>query len=328
MTLTQRPRRLRSSAAMRELVAEFRIGPENLMAPIFIHEGVESPREISSMPGVFHNPLTALPGLLDEAIAAGVVSVMLFAIPAKRDANGSQACHPEGILSRAVAVAAKHAGDRLVVVADLCLDEFTDHGHCGVLDENGAVDNDRTLELYGEMAVVLAQSGVTMVGTSGMMDGQVGAVRGALDAAGFSEVGILAYAAKYASSMYGPFRDAVESSLQGDRRAYQQDWRNRREALREISLDIDEGADIVMVKPALGYLDIISDAAEVSPVPIAAYIVSGEYAMVELAALNGLIDRERAIYEILSSVRRAGATIVCTYWAIEWAKRLGKRDAR
>lgn len=320
-----RPRRLRASEAMRELVAEVRVAPENLMAPLFIHEGIDTPREIPSMPGVSQIPLSSLAHTLDEALAAGIVSVMLFAIPVTRDALGSEATNPRGILSRAVRLAREHVGDRLVIVADLCLDEFTDHGHCGVLTDSGLVDNDATLERYAEMAIVLAQAGATMVGTSGMMDGQVGAVRDALDGVGATDVGILAYAAKYASGFYGPFRDAVESTLVGNRRTYQQDWRNRREAVREIDLDIAEGADIVMIKPALGYLDIISDAHDMSSVPVAAYIVSGEYAMIELAAAQGLIDRDRTVMETLSSVRRAGASIICTYWAIEFATRLKER---
>lgn len=295
------------------------------MAPLFIHEGIDTPREIPSMPGVSQIPLSSLAHTLDEALAAGIVSVMLFAIPVTRDALGSEATNPQGILSRAVRLAREHVGDRLVIVADLCLDEFTDHGHCGVLTDSGLVDNDATLERYAEMAIVLAQAGATMVGTSGMMDGQVGAVRDALDGVGATDVGILAYAAKYASGFYGPFRDAVESTLVGNRRAYQQDWRNRREAVREIDLDIAEGADIVMIKPALGYLDIISDAHDMSSVPVAAYIVSGEYAMIELAAAQGLIDRDRTVMETLSSVRRAGASIICTYWAIEFATRLKER---
>jgi porphobilinogen synthase len=322
MTMTQRPRRLRHSAAMRELVAETRLSPANLMAPIFVREGLASPKEITSMPGVYQYPLESLPAVLDEALSAGVVSVMIFAIPDTKDALGSGALDPEGILSQAVRVAKAHVGDRLVVVADLCLDEFTSHGHCGVLDANGGVANDETLAEYQVMACVLGAAGADMVGTSGMMDGQVGSVRKALDDAGYQDVGILAYAAKYASSFYGPFRDAVESELVGDRRSYQQDWRNRSEATREILLDIEEGCDIVMVKPALAYLDIISDAAALSTKPVAAYVVSGEYSMIELAAKQGLFDREKAIDEALGSVKRAGADIICTYWAIEWGHRL------
>lgn len=320
-----RPRRLRTSEAMRELVAEFRIAPENLMAPLFIHEGIDEPREIASMPGVYQLPLSALAGALDDVVAAGIVSVMLFAIPTSKDARGSEATNPEGILARAVRAAREHVGDSVVIVADLCLDEFTDHGHCGVLTAAGVVDNDATLERYADMAHVLADAGASMVGTSGMMDGQVARVRTALDDAGATDVGILAYAAKYASGFYGPFRDAVESTLEGNRRTYQQDWRNRREALREIELDIAEGADIVMVKPALGYLDIISAAQEMSTVPVAAYIVSGEYAMIELAAAQGLIERDRTVMETLTAVRRAGAHIICTYWAVEFATRLKER---
>jgi len=322
MSITQRPRRLRSSQARRDLVAEYRLSPENLMAPIFVHEALESPTEVASMPGVYQYPLSGLSSGLDEALASGISSVMLFAVPRHRDATGSEATNPHGILSLAVRSAKEHVGDRLVVIADLCLDEFTDHGHCGVVDDRGHVDNDATLGRYQEMAMVLAEAGADFVGTSGMMDGQVGAIRRALDDAGHTDVGILAYAAKYASAFYGPFRDAVESTFQCDRLAYQQDWRNRREASREIELDVQEGADIVMVKPALAYLDVISDAAALTNVPIAAYVVSGEYSMVELAASQGLIDRERAITELLTSVRRAGATIICTYWAIEWATKL------
>jgi porphobilinogen synthase len=322
MTVTHRPRRLRQGYAMRELVAETRLLPANLMAPIFIREGLTSRQEISSMPGVYQYPLEELPAVLDEVHGSGVVSVMLFGIPSAKDSMGTGATDPEGILSQAVRVAKAHVGDRLVVVADLCLDEFTSHGHCGVLDAEGLVANDETLERYATMACVLGAAGVDMVATSGMMDGQVGFVRKALDQAGQHEVGIFAYAAKYASSFYGPFRDAVESELQGDRRAYQQDWRNRREATKEILLDIEEGCDIVMVKPALAYLDIISDAAALSTRPVAAYVVSGEYAMIELAAKHGLLNRDLAIDEALGAVRRAGATIICTYWAVEWAYRL------
>jgi len=327
MTLSHRPRRLRRTRALRDLVAETQLVSANLMAPIFIKEGLKASREIDSMPGVFQHPIEALPGVLDTAREAGIVSVMLFAIPADRDEVGSQATDPEGILSRATRVAKKHVEDSMVVVADLCLDEFTSHGHCGVLDANGGVSNDETLARYALMACVLASAGADMVGTSGMMDGQVASVRNSLDKAGFTEVGIMAYAAKYASSFYGPFRDAVESALDGDRRAYQQDWRNRREATREVQLDLEEGADIVMVKPALAYLDVISDAAALSDRPVAAYIVSGEYSMIELAAKHGLLQRENAIEEALTAVRRAGASIICTYWAVEWGQKL-KRGQR
>jgi porphobilinogen synthase len=249
----------------------------------------------------------------------GLGGVMLFGVPAVRDARGSGADDPDGVLSVAVRDARAEVGDALVVLADLCLDEFTDHGHCGVLDAQGAVDNDATLERYAAMGIVLADCGVDIVGTSGMMDGQVAAVRDALDAAGASDVAILAYAAKYASAFYGPFREAVDSQLVGDRRTYQQDPANARESIREVLLDVDEGADIVMVKPAMGYLDIVRDVAESVDVPVAAYQVSGEYAMVEAAAANGWIDRDAAITESLTSIKRAGASIICTYWAAEWA---------
>jgi len=318
----QRPRRLRTSAARRELVAETTLRASQLMLPLFVREGLTVSQPISSLPGVHQHSLEDLPTTLDAAIAAGVTSVMLFAVPQHRDELGSESCSPNGILNHAVRVAKDHAGDRLVIFADLCLDEFTSHGHCGVLDAQGLVDNDATLVHYQEMALSLAMAGVDFVGTSGMMDGQVGAVRSALDAGGHTDVGILAYAAKYASGYYGPFRDAVESTLEGDRKTYQQDPRNRRESRREILLDLEQGADIIMVKPALSYLDIVSDAATLSDVPVAAYLVSGEYAMIELAAANGVLDRERVIWETLHSVSRAGADIICTYWALEWAQKI------
>jgi porphobilinogen synthase len=318
----QRPRRLRSSAARRDLVAETSLEARHLMLPLFVREGLSTSQPIASLPGVVQHSLNDLTATLDAARAAGLTSVMLFAVPNQRDELGSQSCHPEGILNQAVRVAREHVEDQLLIFADLCLDEFTSHGHCGVLNNRGGVDNDATLVHYQEMAVSLAQAGVDFVGTSGMMDGQVGAVRTALDEAGYTEVGILAYAAKYASSYYSPFRDAVESTLEGDRKTYQQDPRNRLESRREILLDLEQGADIIMVKPALTYLDIVSDAAKLSTVPVATYLVSGEYAMIELAAASGILDRERAIWETLYSVRRAGAQIICTYWAVEWAQKL------
>jgi porphobilinogen synthase len=247
---------------------------------------------------------------------------MLFAVPAEKDARGSAGTDPDGILQRALAEVRDEVGDRIVIMSDLCLDEFTDHGHCGVLRADGSVDNDATLERYGEMAIRQAEAGAHMVGPSGMMDGQVAFVRRALDGAGFQDTGILAYSAKYASAFFGPFRDAVESSLQGDRRTYQQDSANSRESLREVRLDIEEGADMVMVKPAMSYLDIVRQVADTVDVPVAAYQVSGEYAMVEAAAANGWLDRERTILEMLTSVRRAGATSVLTYWAVEVARSL------
>ena len=315
----ERPRRLRATAAIRNLVAENHVQPAQLILPVFVKEGLAAPREIKGLPGVFQHNLETLPALVDEALAAGIGGIMVFGIPAKRDATGSEACNADGILTRAIKQVRAQVGDRLVVIADLCLDEFTDHGHCGVLAEDGSVDNDATLAAYAQMGVVLGQAGAHMLGASGMMDGQVGATRAALDEAGLQSVSILAYAAKYASAFYGPFRDAVESELQGDRKTYQQDPRNLRESLREIRLDAEEGADIVMVKPAISYLDVIREARLSVDIPVAAYIVSGEMAMLEAAAAADLIDRERAILEVLASVKRAGADIICTYWALEAA---------
>jgi len=315
----ERPRRLRASAAIRNLVAENQVDPAQLILPMFVKEGLAQPREIKGLPGVLQHNLESLPAAIDEALAAGIGGVMLFGIPADRAAQGSQACDTHGILNVAIKQVRQQVGDRLVVIADLCLDEFTDHGHCGVLAADGSVDNDATLEVYAAMAVKLAEAGAHMLGASGMMDGQVGVVRAALDADGHQEVSILAYAAKYASAFYGPFRDAVESELKGDRKTYQQDPRNLRESLREIRLDVEEGADIVMVKPALSYLDIVREARLMVDIPVAAYIVSGEMAMLEAAAASGLIERERSILEMLHSVKRAGADIICTYWAVEAA---------
>ena len=326
--MIERPRRLRQSAAMRGLVAENRLHAEQLILPIFVRENATTTREIKGMPGVVQHTFDSLRLEIDRAIAAGIGGVMVFAIPDERDADGSAACNPDGILNRAVRAVREQAGDKLVIVADLCLDEFTSHGHCGVLAADGSVDNDATLATYSSMAIELAKAGAHLVGASGMMDGQVGVVRTALDQAGFTGVGILAYAAKYASAFYGPFRDAVESALEGDRRTYQQDPRNRVESMREVRLDVAEGADIVMVKPALGYLDIVRDTAESVDVPVASYVVSGEMAMIEAAAAAGLIDRERAILEALHSVRRAGATIICTYWALEVAELLTNKKVQ
>jgi len=315
-----RPRRLRTTDAMRRLVREVRVHPAQLVLPVFVAEGLDAPHPISSMPGVSQQTLTTLPDVVEQAAAAGLGGIMLFGVPVHKDAVGSGATDPQGILSRAVEVAKAAAAGRLVVQADLCLDEFTDHGHCGVLDGD-RVDNDATLVRYAEMAVVLARAGADVVGTSGMMDGQVAAVREALDGAGFIDTAILAYAAKYNTALYGPFREAVDSSLTGNRRSYQQDPANGREALREVRLDLEEGADIVMVKPA--FLDVVSAVAEVSDVPVAVYQVSGEYAMVEAAAANGWIDREATIRESLIGCVRAGADIVLTYWALDAA---GWRD--
>lgn len=317
-----RPRRLRSSAAMRDLVADVTLQPTNLMLPLFVREGITTPREIDGMPGVLQHTETSFLSVLDDALSAGLASVMFFAVPEHRDATGTVACDTAGVLNRVIRAARAHVGDALVIVADLCLDEFTDHGHCGVLDDQGGVDNDATLKQYERMAIALAQAGADLVGTSGMMDGQVGAIRAALDRAGYVEVGILGYAAKFASSFYGPFRNAVESQLVGDRKTYQQDFRRTREARTEILLDDQEGADIVMVKPALAYLDVLREASEVTNKPIAAYLVSGEFSMVEAAAAAGVLDRDRTIFELLFALRRAGAQIVCTYWALEFARKL------
>ncbi len=314
-----RPRRLRTSAAVRRLVAETRVAPADLVLPVFVREGLTEPRPVASLPGVLQHSRDSLRKAAAEAVAAGVGGIMLFGVPAERDAVGSGGTDPHGILNLAIRDVVAEVGDATVVMSDLCLDEFTSHGHCGVLDSSGAVDNDATLERYAEMAVAQADAGVHMVGPSGMMDGQVGVVRAALDAAGYTDVSILAYAVKYASAFFGPFREAVESTLQGDRRTYQQDPANVREALREVELDVAEGADLVMVKPALPYLDVLSAVAASVDVPVAAYQVSGEYAMVEAAAANGWIDRERAVMEALTSIRRAGAQIILTYWAVEAA---------
>lgn len=314
-----RPRRLRTSRAMRRLVAETRLHPAELVLPVFVKEGATEPAPIGSMPGVVQHSRDSLRKAAVDAARLGVGGIMLFGIPTVKDAAGSGATDPDGILNVAVRDVVAEVGGDVVVMADLCLDEFTDHGHCGVLRPDGGVDNDATLERYRDMGVALAAAGVDLVGPSGMMDGQVAAVRTALDGAGHTDVGILAYAAKYASAFYGPFRDAVESSLEGDRRTYQQDPANGREALREVALDVAEGADMVMVKPAMSYLDLVHAVAGAVDVPVAAYQVSGEYSMIEAAAERGWIDRERAILESLTSIRRAGASTILTYWACEAA---------
>ncbi|ROR43776.1 porphobilinogen synthase [Kitasatospora cineracea] len=314
-----RPRRLRSTPAMRRLVAETRLHPAELVLPAFVREGITEPRPITSMPGVVQHTRDTLRRAAVEAAEAGVGGLMLFGVPEVQDAVGSEGTNPEGILQLAIRDVVSEVGDQLVVMSDLCLDEYTDHGHCGVLAEDGSVDNDATLERYAEMAVVQADAGVHLVGPSGMMDGQVAVIRRALDAAGHRDTGILAYTAKYASAFFGPFREAVGSSLKGDRKTYQQDPANAREALRELEQDLAEGADLVMVKPAMAYLDILRQVADASPVPVSAYQVSGEYAMVEAAAANGWIDRERTIMETLTSIRRAGAEQILTYWAVEAA---------
>ncbi len=291
---------------------------------MFVADGITEPRAITSMPGVFQHTLDSLSEAAEEAVTAGVGGLMLFGVPKPedKDENGSGATDPDGILNRGLARLKADLGDSTVIMADTCLDEFTSHGHCGVLGANGSIDNDATLVRYVDMAVAQAEAGAHLLGPSGMMDGQIGAIRAGLDAAGHVEVGQLAYSAKYASAFYGPFREAVGSSLQGDRRTYQQDAANRREATREVELDLAEGADMVMVKPAMSYLDIVRDVVEMSPVPVAAYQISGEYAMITAAAQNGWIDRDAAILESLVGIRRAGADVVLTYWATEVAGRL------
>lgn len=314
-----RPRRLRTNAAVRRLVAQTRLHPAELILPMFVKEGLAEPRAISSLPGVVQHSRESLRKAAAEAVQAGVGGLMLFGIPEHKDELGSGGTDPGGILNVAIADLKAELGDATVVMGDLCLDEFTSHGHCGVLAPDGSVDNDATLIRYADMAVAQAEAGVDMVGPSGMMDGQVGVIRRALDEAGHQNVAILAYAVKYAGAFYGPFREAVESTLQGDRKTYQQDPPNAREALREVALDVAEGADIVMVKPALPYLDIISAVRSTVDIPVAAYQVSGEYAMVEAAAANGWLDRERVILETLTSIKRAGANLTLTYWATEAA---------
>lgn len=314
-----RPRRLRRTAALRRLVAETHVRPEQLVLPVFVAEGASEPRPIGSMPGVVQHTRDSLRAEVARAAEAGLGGVMIFGVPEHKDATGSGALDPMGVLNAVITDVVAEVGDALSVMSDLCLDEFTDHGHCGVLDPQGRVDNDATLEIYAAMAVAQATAGVDVVGPSGMMDGQVGVVRDALDAAGHADVAVLAYSAKYASAFYGPFREAVDSSLVGDRRTYQQDPANAREGVREALLDVAEGADLVMVKPALGYLDVVARVADAVPVPVAAYQVSGEYAMLEAAAERGWIDRRGAILESLTSIRRAGADVVLSYWALEAA---------
>ena len=319
---THRPRRLRTTPAVRRLVAETDLRPRHLVLPMFVKEGAREPVPITSMPGVVQHTRDSLRKAAVEAVDAGVGGLMLFGVPEQRDARGSGGVDPEGVLNLALADVRAEVGDATVLMSDLCLDEFTDHGHCGVLDAAGVADDDETLTVYAEMAVAQAEAGAHLLGPSGMMDGQVRVIREALDVAGFADVGILAYTAKYASAFYGPFREAVESQLKGDRKTYQQNSANVREALRELELDLEEGADLVMVKPAMAYLDVLRAVAEVSDVPVAAYQVSGEYAMVEAAAANGWLDRDRTILETLTSIRRAGADIVLTYWATETARRI------
>ena len=318
-----RPRRLRRTAALRRLAAETRLSPSDLVLPLFVKEGISAPAPIPSMPGVVQHTRDSLRKAAAEAVAEGVGGLMLFGVPAVKDARGSGADDPAGIVQLALGDLAAEVGDATVVMSDLCLDEYTDHGHCGLLTPSGEVDNDATLDRYASVAVAQAHAGSQVVAPSGMMDGQVAAIRAGLDSAGFSDVAVLAYSAKYASCFYGPFRDAAECAPSfGDRKAYQQDVANGTEALREVSLDVEQGADMVMVKPALAYLDVLRRVRDFVDVPVGAYQVSGEYAMVEAAAAAGWIDRSAAIRETLTSIRRAGASFVLTYWATEVAHQL------
>ncbi|MFE6164538.1 porphobilinogen synthase [Streptomyces sp. NPDC056486] len=319
-----RPRRLRTTPAMRRMVAQTRLHPADLILPAFVREGISAPVEIGAMPGVVQHTRDSLKKAAVEAMEAGVSGIMLFGVPEeeKKDAAGTVGTDPDGILQVALRDVRAEVGDGLIVMSDLCLDEFTDHGHCGVLDSEGRVDNDATLERYAEMAQVQADAGAHVVAPSGMMDGQVGVIRDALDQARHEDVSVLAYTAKYSSAFYGPFREAVGSSLKGDRKTYQQDPANTRESLRELALDLEEGADMVMVKPAGPYLDILARVADAVDVPVAAYQISGEYSMIEAAAERGWIDRDRAIMESLTGIKRAGANMILTYWATEVARQL------
>lgn len=309
------------------MVAETTLGVNDLIAPLFVREGIDTPQSIPTMPGVLQHTVSSLVQEAEHLVALGVPAIVLFGVPLEKDEVGAAASDPNGICQVAIRALRVAVGDRLVLIPDLCLDEYTSHGHCGVLDANGEVDNDPTLVRYGEIAVAQADAGADLVAPSGMMDGQVGAIRAALDAAGHSKVGILAYAAKYASAFYGPFRDAVDVQIAGggDRRGYQQDPSNAREAIAEVELDIAEGADLVMVKPALSYLDVLHEVSQRVDVPVAAYQVSGEYAMLVGAAASGVIDREAAIFETLTSIKRAGADLILTYFAAEVAELLNTR---
>jgi porphobilinogen synthase len=319
-----RPRRLRVNPVMRAMVAETSVEPRQLILPVFVAEGLSQPRPISSMPGVVQHTLESVRKVAAEVADAGLAGIMLFGVPTDehKDAVGSAALAEDGVLNVALRTVRHEVGDATSVMSDVCLDEFTDHGHCGVLTPAGVVDNDATVEIYAQMAQAHAAAGAHVVAPSGMMDGQVGAIRAALDAVGAIDTGIMAYGAKYASAFYGPFREAVGSSLVGDRRTYQQDPANAREALREVLLDVEQGADLVMVKPALAYLDILRTVRDRVDIPVAAYNVSGEYAMVEAAAARGWINRDAAIVETLTAIRRAGADVVLSYWALEYAGRL------
>ncbi|TDC65724.1 porphobilinogen synthase [Actinomadura sp. GC306] len=318
-----RPRRLRRTPALRRLVAETRLAPADLVLPMFVKEGIGEPQPVSSMPGVYQHTRDSLRKAAHEAVEAGVGGIILFGVPAEKDGAGSAADDPDGIVQLALRDLNADLGDATVIMTDLCLDEYTDHGHCGVLTESGEIDNDATLERYASIAVAQAEAGTAVVGPSGMMDGQVAAIRAALDGAGHSGIAVMAYSAKYASAYYGPFREAAECAPRfGDRASHQQDPANVDESLREVLLDLDEGADMVMVKPAGAYLDVVRRVRDTVDVPVVAYQVSGEYAMIEAAAEKGWIDRERTIMESLLSIRRAGADIALTYWATEVARRL------
>ncbi|KTR80426.1 delta-aminolevulinic acid dehydratase [Rothia kristinae] len=333
MDLIRRPRRLRTNPAMRDIVAETRLHPEDMIQVLFVRDGIDAPQEIPSMPGQHQHTVESLVRAVGEAVAAGVRCIDLFGVPldADKDAEGSAAWAEDGILNRGIRAVHDEFGDDVVIMADTCLDEFTSHGHCGPLTQNRfgttVVDNDASVAAYCRMAVSQARAGAHVVSPSGMMDGQIAAIRQTLDEEGFEEVSIMAYSAKYASAFFGPFRDAVGSSLQGDRKTYQQDPANRRESLLETQLDLEEGADMVMVKPAMAYLDVLREVADFSSVPVAAYQVSGEYAMIEAAAANGWVDRERIVLEALTGIRRAGADLIFTYYATEVAGwlRAGRR---
>ena len=312
-----RPRRLRRTAALRELVAETRLDVSDVVAPLFVREGVDTPQPIASLPGVVQHSVSSLRREVEELASLGVKGIILFGVPSTKDDIGSGAFDPKGIVQVALRELRKDLGDSIVLMSDLCVDEYTSHGHCGILDGQGSVDNDKTLEIYAKAAVAQADAGAHVVAPSGMMDGQVGAIRSALDAAGHDHTAILAYSAKYASGLYGPFRDAVDVQIigGGDRKGYQQDWRNAREALVEVEADIQQGADMVMVKPALAYLDVISAVRQMVDVPVAAYHVSGEYSMIKAAAANGWIDHDAVAIEHLTAIKRAGADFILTYFA-------------
>ena len=319
-----RPRRLRTTPALRRLVAETRLSVDDLVAPLFVREGIDEPQPIASLPGVVQHTRESLRKEVAELAALGVPAVILFGVPLHKDAEGSEAWNPDGIVQVALRDLRHEVGDQLVVMADCCLDEYTDHGHCGVLTPDGVVDNDATIERYARAALAQAEAGAHVIAPSGMMDGQVGAIRQALDGGGHTDVAILAYSAKYASALYGPFRDAVDVQIVGggDRKGYQQDWRNAREALTEVEADLAQGADMVMVKPALAYLDVIAAVRAQVQVPVAAYHVSGEYSMIKAAAANGWIDGAAVALEHLTAIKRAGADVILTYLARELAETL------